>query len=177
MREVLHEVILQREEISQRSVDLGLGERLGGGGIDETRRDPDPAVCPVKGAQDEQPRLQRGGQVLGRAARTADDVGDARSVHDLKVREGAQIAGDGVRDPRGQPGALGIAADVLEVQHGDGAWIGRGDRGRSGVRDRVGWRVPQRDGGDETIAARAIVLMYRGAWTLSPMARRSSETA
>jgi hypothetical protein len=53
---VLHEVIFQREEISQGSVDLRLGERLAGGGIDETRGDPDPAVRPLKGTEDEQPR-------------------------------------------------------------------------------------------------------------------------
>ena len=152
VREVLHEVTFQREEISQWSVDLGLGERLAGGSIDKTRRNPNPAVRPVKGAQNEQPRLQRGGQVFGRTARTAPDVSDARSVHDLKVREGAQIAGHGVRDPRGQPRALGIATEVVEVQHGDTARIERGERGRGRGIGRGG-EFLTRDGGDETIAA------------------------
>ncbi len=118
-RELRDHLILQLEDVIERTVHLGVGERLAADDVDDPRGDADPVALTLKAADDGQPGADVGGHLLQRSAGAARRLHDPPPIDDAEMAERAEIAGDGFGDAGGQPGRVGVGGHVHEIHDGD----------------------------------------------------------
>ena len=118
--ELRRHLVLQREDLVEPAVDLGVGDGLAADDVHDARGDADALAVALEAADDDQPHAQRRRDVVHRAAGPPRRFGHAPAVDDAEAPERAQIAADGFGDAGREPRRLGVAGDVGEVEHGDG---------------------------------------------------------
>src|SRR5213592_1809973 len=68
-RELPHDLVLQREDVVDRAVNLRVRERLAARQIDDARGDPHAPDLLLEAADDSEPRVQIGGDLTERSVR------------------------------------------------------------------------------------------------------------
>ena len=127
-----HDPILHLEHLLERAVGLRIRQRFTGCRVHDAGRDAQTIRGALKASDDGQVQMQLFSQHGEVRPDAADRFDDAHPIDDAERAGRAEVVGDGLGNPRRQPGELAIGAHVGEIEDRDGGHLAGGARGLDG---------------------------------------------